>query len=160
MNFGRLPALPVVTLRKACCDRYLAMTLGAATKAHTPFRTEQFPVCSEFLPSFEFEPQSLRQKFSSKKGKVRPATEMSEVPMHTANTLPLCLDQRVLERTCLERKRCGAARCFIFIFRHETKTGFQGWINGPCLHGSRLLLTLDKRFAVERRHRRSSPSPP
>ena len=55
MNFGRLPALPVVTLRKACCDRYLAMTLGAATKSHTPFRTEQFPVCSEFLPAFEFE---------------------------------------------------------------------------------------------------------
>ena len=54
MNFGRLPALPIVTLRKACCDRY-AMTLGAATKAHTPFRTEQFPVCSEFLPAFEFE---------------------------------------------------------------------------------------------------------
>lgn len=54
MIFGRLPALPVVTLRKACCDRY-AMTLGAATKAHTPFSTKQFPVCSEFLPAFEFE---------------------------------------------------------------------------------------------------------
>ena len=160
MNFGRLRALPAVTLRKACCDGYPAMAVGAEAKVDTPFRTEQFPVCSEFLPAFEFEPQSLRQKFFVKKGKVRPATEMSEVPMHTANSLPLCLDQRVLERTCLERNRCGAARCFISIFRHETKTGFQGWINGPCLHESRLLLTLDERFVTDGRHRRSRPSPP
>ena len=119
------------------------MASGAAAKVDTPFRTEQFPVCSEFLAAFEFKPQSLRQSFSSRKGKARPATEMCEVPMHTANTLPLCLDQRVLERTCLERKRCGAAKCFIFIFRHETKTGFQGWINGPVFTrvGYSLLLT-------------------
>ena len=136
------------------------MASGAAAKVNTPFRTEQFPVCSEFLPAFEFGPQSLRQKFFVKKGKARPATEMSEVPMHTAYSLPICLDQSVLERTCLERDQRGAARCFTFIFRHETKTGFQGWINGPCLHESRLLLTLDERFVTDGRHRRLRRSPP
>ena len=126
MKFGRLPALPVVTLRKSLLRQISCHDTGCYNEGSHSFSYRTVP-CLQWIPAgIRVRTLNPAPKVFVKKGKARPDTEMSEVPMHTANSLPLCLDQRVLERTFLERNQRGAARCLLFDFRHEVKAGSTG----------------------------------